>query len=68
MDDSIHGMHLCIDTIKFPNQRSELALINYSCNGWSLRVQLLPNRKWRLSHKLVFEIDPSEEDDFDEAF
>lgn len=69
MDDSIHGMNLCIDTLKFPNQKNSLALINYSCNGWSLRLQLLPNRKWLLSQNLVFEIDPPElevsEDDFE---
>ena len=60
MDDSVYGMHLCLDVIQTsPNQKNSLTLINYSCNGWSLRVQLLPNRKWRLSQHLVFEIDPS---------
>ncbi len=36
LDDSIIGMHLGIDTL--PWQESQLALINYSCSGWNLRV------------------------------
>ena len=66
MDDTIQGMHLCIDILQeskpIKSQAditnfSSLAIINYSCSGWSLRLQLLKERKWVIYDSLVFEID-----------
>ena len=44
-DDSVHGMHLCLDLFKEAiveesniKEETKLAVINYSCNGWSLRL------------------------------
>ncbi len=34
-----------------------LALVNYSCNGFNLRVKLGKGRRWRVSNKLVIEVD-----------
>ena len=56
-------MHLSLDLFKEATRikkETKLALINYSCNGWSLRLQLLPGRKWLITNELVFEIDPPE--------
>ena len=63
LDDSVQGMHLCLDLLEHshpvpsPEQigdETKLVLINYSCSGWSLRLQLLPGRNWLVSDGLVF--------------
>lgn len=63
MDDSVHGMHLALDLLdpsptKEGKIASTLAVVNYSCNGYNLRMQLLPLRKWRVTNELVFELEP----------
>ena len=64
MDDSVHGMHLQLNFItksgRIPPTEKQLpkdaflGIINLSRSGWSLRVQLLPNRRWLVSQSLVF--------------
>lgn len=42
-----------------------LAMVNLSRSGWSLRVLLLPQRRWLVSSNLIIEFDPPEKSETD---
>ena len=68
MDDSVHAIHLSlnllngshpVDSLTEISELTKLAIVNYSCSGWSLRLQLAPDRKWLLADNQVIEFDLS---------